>query len=283
MQYKNIVRLIPLMLIFLYACQAKKDTTEITMKWKNNQPYSYSNIADVQTEMSIMGSKQSIEVETEMYSTMRLLQTDGKQHTIKLTYDSIHSVTSNPQINTEVLETTNDMNFIKGQSVTLHLREGKVVHVENADSLWMPLKDSVQQTIIKELYSPENLNGSLSTYFHFYPNKPVSIGESWTNKLSMKISSLKISLTFVYKLQSVKDGIAEISFTATSDDKGKMEMNGIEIPVTFKGEQTGTYLVKLEDGVLQSGTAVSNFDMSIQMAGMELPMKMTAKNEVKIR
>ncbi len=281
MHRKHIIRIIPVLLIFLYSCQSNKNAIEISMKWVKDQPYSYSNIADIETEMNMMGTRQSIEVKTSMYNTLKMLQTDGKQHTVEFKYDSIANVSTllNGKPNETAAE--NDMSFINGQSITMQIRDGKIVQVEQNDSLFASIKDSLQKQIVNELFSAENLNGTLSMYFNLYPEKPVSIGESWTNKLEMKVSSLKLSMKFNYTLKSINEGIAEISFTATSDDKGKMEMNGVEIPVSFKGQQNGTYFVKLDEGVLQSGSASSDFDMSISMAGMELPMKMKAKNEVK--
>ncbi|HRN92929.1 MAG TPA: DUF6263 family protein [Ferruginibacter sp.] len=281
MHRKHTLSLLAFLLIFVYSCQTKKDTVDLSMKWVKDQPYSYNNIADIATEMNIMGSKQSIEVKTSMYNTLKLLQTNGKEHTVQFTYDSIRNTSSVLNNNPEATNAENEMSFMEGKSVTVLLREGKIVQVDHADSLFAPLQDSLQKKIVSELFSADNMNGSFAMYFNFYPGKPVSVGDQWTSKVNMKVSSLKLSMKFNYTLQSVKDGLAEIAFTATSDDQGKMELNGVEIPVTFKGNQSGTYLVKLDDGTLKNANSVCEFDMTINMAGMELPMTMKVKNEVK--
>jgi hypothetical protein len=103
--------------------------------------------------------------------------------------------------------------------------------------------------VLKQMFGKEQLNSLFGMIFQVYPDKPVSIGESWLKESSMNLSGLDMKMNVTYKLSSVTNGIATVAMDGTLNGKGNM-MEKIEM--AMDGKYTGDIEIKLSDGYMKS-------------------------------
>jgi len=173
-----------------------------------------------------------------------------------------------------------DVSGVKGKSFDMVLSPlGSEVDVSGAEALTF--------TIATET---SNLSSGFKLFFPDLPGKPVKIGDTWpaTAVTEEKTGSVtvKVDLQYVHTLEGFEsvDGMecARISSQVTGTVTGAGNQMGQDL--TFSGTTKGKdlWFFAVKEGIFVKTTSESTAEMSIDVAGMTIPMTQTSKSEVKL-
>lgn len=150
---------------------------------------------------------------------------------------------------------------------------GKVLDLEGFEGIIdkviedLKIPDSPQRNqIIKGLqnqFGDEAMRSSFEQITSFYPEKPVKIGDSWHNSLTLDVG-FPMVIESDYTLVSSDSGIADInviSAISSNPNSEGIDMGAFSLIYDIKGDQSGT--IKMDE---QSGLPLSS-DMRQQFSG----------------
>jgi hypothetical protein len=114
--------------------------------------------------------------------------------------------------------------------------------------------------------------------FKIYPNKILRVGDEWTQNVPIS-SDIKSNTVNTYKLKSVKNGIATISYRADIDlDEQPLTMQGYSFLASLKGEQFGECEIEINSGMLIKSESDLKINGKLQIMGSEVPVEIKTKN-----
>ncbi len=194
----------------------------------------------------------------------------------KMTYDShVKDTTGNELI--KAYGGTLSKIMEKKIFVTLSPK-GKVVEIKGLKEAFESLENTANpaaQKLIESTFDEKKLTSNFESSYHIFPDKPVQIGDTWSQKSSME-SMFPIDITTGYKLQEVKNGIARIAasgdFTMKKDD---YETAGMKMKIDFSGTYTGTYDLDVSTGISTTSNVSMPMKGTMEVMGMELPVTVT--------
>lgn len=94
---------------------------------------------------------------------------------------------------------------------------------------------------------------------------------------------LNITVSAIFKLESIKNSIANISTTATIDIKDQpITIEKTNLTANITGKQTGVVKINIYSGLLEESKSELNLKGAMQVVGREIPFKMKAKNTVRL-
>lgn len=133
----------------------------------------------------------------------------------------------------------------------------------------------------------------VKTTFPRLPDKPVKIGDTWSDTLVMDIpqgnSVLKSENNFTYKLieETKKDGFdcLKIEMTGTSRLSGDFEQEGMLLSIEREETSTGTLYFAYKEGMLISieSESIGEGIIIVPSVGMEIPETITSKGSLTVR
>ena len=205
------------------------------------------------------------------YSSIKLKQTSPLG---PIEYDS-----SNPS--GEMNPVTKVFDSMVGQEMTVILTpKGTIKSIKGLDELSSkiidsagtpegPDRDIIQQTI-KENFGDEAMQGMLGNVTGNLPGKPVSIGETWTNKT---VISEKMPMIIVQTntLKEVKDGKAIITTTGMikpNPDGETLVMGPMSMSMDLTGDMHGTLELDIETGLTVGGNLKQEITGKLTMGGI---------------
>lgn len=160
--------------------------------------------------------------------------------------------------------------------VTTYLPNATVVSTEGMDMILaeMAEKNNVDPKQLESL--SQNMNQNVNSYIVAFPDKPLSIGDTWTKEATQNNQGMGVISTNTYTLTDVKDGIAyvELSGVLTVDTKGLEELGMSAEDMTMSGTQTGTLEVDVATGWTNNGTINQKMSTQMQMMGMSMTSDM---------
>jgi len=123
----------------------------------------------------------------------------------------------------------------------------------NPDTLATQIDTLMGNADMGDMSDPSVFVDPIMSAFRFYPDTPVSVGESWETDTELSMG-LPFDVTTTYTLDGVTDAQATIDFVVELDTNGStIELGqGIEADAFLSGTQSGTLTVDLESGLLQS-------------------------------
>ena len=139
------------------------------------------------------------------------------------------------------------------------------------------------------MVSADMLIDPILSQFQFYPEDPMSVGDSWTADTEMNVG-IPFSVVSVYTLTSVDDGLATLDVTIEMDSEGApMELGpGATAEAFLTGSQTGTMTVDLQSGLMmtyEQGGSISGFAEFTapgQNEVMEIDMAIDSENTYRV-
>ena len=102
-------------------------------------------------------------------------------------------------------------------------------------------RDQAAQTL-KNQYGDEAMKRSLGSMFWQYPERPLSVGESWTNETRVSVG-FPMTVVGTYTLTGRKNGQATLAVHATvapNREAPPQELQGMKLRYELAGEQDGT-------------------------------------------
>ncbi len=236
----------------------------------------YQGKAEEGQVMEVQGQSMDTQTATTSTFTFKAKGPKDKNFLLGVTVDDMAmSMTSSAQG-----DMSPDMSGLKGKSFDMVLSPlGSEVDVSGAEALTF--------TIATET---SNLSSGFKLFFPDLPGKPVKIGDTWpaTAGTEEKTGSVtvKVDLQYVHTLEGFEsvDGMecARISSQVTGTVTGAGNQMGQEL--TFSGTTKGkdVWFFAVKEGIFVKTTTESTAEMSIDVAGMTIPMTQTSKSEVKL-
>lgn len=266
---------------FLTACNSSKSGEPVTLKFNLEKGKSYEYEMDVNMENEVQGQKMKSNMEFDYL--IEVIDDQGGVKTVKSTYQRVKMEMDMPNakidIDTDKPQDTTTMDgnplnmmspmfyAIKGKSFTMKVdAEGKVTEVNGIQEMQEAMLNGLNvdeeareqfEIGFKSQFNEENLKQSFSQAFNIFPNKPVKVGDSWNKEMTMGGGAMKMNTT--YTVKSISGNKVTLDASSTFDMMGS------------KGNQTGTFVVNANTGLVTKGEYTQTFDG---------PMKMTSKGEI---
>lgn len=157
---------------------------------------------------------------------------------------------------------------------------GRILNLGGVDDLLnkmieaMGLPENPEKEIVirdlKRQFGEDALKQSIEQATGFYPEKPVGLGESWTNEINLS-SGFPMQIISNYTLKSRQDGQATIDFTSQikSDSSiGSMKMGPLTMVYNITGSQTGAILADEATGLPLSSKSKLQFSGTVTVSGV---------------
>jgi hypothetical protein len=300
--------LVLLMALPLLACGSKeKHTLEFNLN--KGEVYSYTMQSDVSTTQSMMGQEMTTGIKMNAKTHYDVTDVQGDVYSLNMFYDAMRMEmntdmgamggTQNIVIDSETAAETvtpdNPGAIFKAMtkvpfSITI-TKKGEVKSAEGFESMTEEMiaamgEDMDAQSMaeaqanLTEQFNSDAVKAAIEQMASYFPENPVSIGESWNKTTSIKSGQFTFNLDMKYTLQSIEDNIAVLKMDGTlnvPEESAKLDMQGMEATLTLSGTQTGTMNVDMNTGWTTQMDAVQDLTGNIGVMGMAIPMTMTSK------
>lgn len=170
-------------------------------------------------------------------------------------------------------------------------KTGETESVKGMDKLYEAMLSSLDESIpaaqkqqltgiFEAQYSDKSLSQLFAQYSGNFPDKPVSIGDSWSQKRAATMANFAVTINTKTTLKSVDGNVAtlDIEGSISSPEEAVMEMNGIKIKVSLNGDVKGVTKVNKDTGWMISSEIKQNLAGEIEATGMKIPLTLTIDN-----
>ena len=163
---------------------------------------------------------------------------------------------------------------------------GKVKSVSGYKELLQSIKDSMQQYLgpggsagMDGLMSDKQISDVFQQLFAGLPQKPVSVGESWTADFEMENNGIGMKVSNTYKLVEVleKENVAVIDVKGKISSAGNKKINndGLEMTMELTGTSEGRIEVDMTTGMTRSGKVTQDMNVTVESKQTgKMPMTM---------
>lgn len=246
------------------------DEIELKLNLTKGKKYDMKMVMNSNAEMNMMGQAVNTVNNIEMgmdYEVMDVLangnflvrttykktKMDGETMGMKYEYDSETGKATGMQGE----QMSKSMKKMIGQYTELEMDKfGKVIKATNSDTTSKKSKGGI-----------ENFS------FAVFPDKKVKVGDTWESNVEQNMEGTIMVIKSKYKLNSVTDGIADISIDGVVEIKP-----GAEGKVS--GTQKGTAKIEVATGIGKEVVIDQDIEMEMNDMGMKMPVKM--KNKITI-
>lgn len=268
-------------LMTLVSCGGGKsgETVDLKLNFKPGDKYLYAT--QINQNINTMGTTMQQLIGMDMI--YEVTASEGNHKKLSITYDHVQMKTTTPMGGMEYDsrdKTKGDgmlgfMDSLIGKSFSITIApDGNIVKVENLGNLMtsLPGEPGVKEQLQKQ-FSDTAIRQMMQNSFDMYPGKPVKVGESWTKKSTMGVSSFSINMQNTYTLKAVNDGKAVVSVSSIMTlPATEMSQAGVPIKMEMNGKQEGTMDVDIASGQILSGKTHQTINGKINAAGQEMPM-----------
>ena len=134
---------------------------------------------------------------------------------------------------------------------------------------------------LKSVMNDEMLKGLIEQSFKIFPDKKVSVGDSWNAKMEMK-SIMDMNVESTYTLKKVENGIATLDIKSKITSSGSEKMiQGTKVEMSVNGMQTGTMDVEVASGMTMKSSIVQKIDSKMKAQGQEIPISVNGTTTIK--
>jgi len=273
---------------------------DLKLKLKKGQKFGLKMVANQKMAQTMMGQEQKMKQMTAMGMSFEVLDVDDNQNmSIKTTYLTIHTKTEGPMGVLEYDSTkppqpaaNNPMSAMQaamlGQSFVMKLTpKGEILNIKGMDEMIAKMIDKMttdeakkqqMKEMMKNFINEDKMKEISGTMVAVLPPKPVGIGDSWTNKISVPIG-FPMEIDTTNTLTDHKEGIITIGTNAvikTGDDAKPTEMGPMKMTMKMKGTQKGTIQIDSATGWIVRSKADANFTGEFKTEPNEqMPQPMT--------
>ncbi len=294
------INILTFFILFSLSCFAQK--TKLSLNLKKGQEYKQNLDSKVTIEQDVNGMTINIGMDIMGDMSYVVDKVNGDSYDLSVKYNSLTMGMKMPQgamkFSSEKIDVNDMFSTILGEMVgkTFYitmLKNGKITEVRNSEVLFESVYDklpNVPEAQLKQMksqlsqaYGKDALKGNLEMVTSIFPDKPVSIGDSWNITTNMKSGfSALMTSTFKYLEEGVDyyliGGDSEIQ---TEDTGDYIENNGMKMKYVLSGKLTSKIKIDKESGwivdakINQELKGKTNIQGNAQMPnGMSIPMVM---------
>lgn len=278
-----------LLTITIISCNKPK--TELKLNLQKDQGFLMTYQADMKMSQKLMGMSIDMIMNMNMDLEFKTIDIDNDNNFLmKVTYQSMsykmkaQGQTLELGTDTSINDTKYDNIFqnLKGKSFNMKMnKSGKIIEVKGIDSLMQSLYlnsslDSSKYKEFKDLFNKnfgeESIKNNFGSFFGIYPEKPVSIGEKWSNKNTV-VAFFALTIENNYTLTDNKDNLYLIDIQSVMKTDAKnagMKISGMDMKFNMKGTQTGLLKIDQKTGWISDSEIKQkiNGDALISKPGM---------------
>lgn len=281
----------------VYSADEKLD---LKLNLKKGRKFGLKMVTDQKMSQTMMGQQQKMNQMTAMGMSFEVLAVDDNGNmSIKTTYQTIHTRMEGPMGVMEYDSTKppqpgaeNPMSAMYkamlGQSFVMKLSpKGEILEIKGIDEMiakmiekMAPNEATKQQMkgMMKSFINEDKMKETSGTMVAALPQKPVGIGDSWTNKISVAIG-FPMEIDTTNTLTDHKKGIITIQTNAnieTGDDAKPTAMGPMKMTMKMKGAQKGTIQIDAATGWIVRSKMDINFTGEFKTEPNEqMPQPMT--------
>ena len=282
---------------------AKADKISLQYNLAKGSIYKINTVADQVIDQTIMGQTQTIKNHIEGLMVFQVQSIDGSAISLESWYEKLKMVMETPmgkqEMDSEHSDNGNPASAMFAKMINKHFTlkmttKGEITEV-NSDKLLDEMvagmdeqQGATSKEMMKQYVGKDALKSSMEMMTRCFPENPVSVGDSWTNKSEVALMSADIVMN--WKLAESKAGVSVMEGTGTMKTKENnpfTKMNGYPMKFDITGDQQIQSKVDEKTGWVIESTTSSEIngkaivDASAQGAGtMEIPMKIISKTIV---
>jgi len=161
------------------------------------------------------------------------------------------------------------------------------------DSLAAVEQDSTQAQVLRRMMGPDAVRQQLNLSFGVYPDRPVSVGDTWTDESAVRLG-VPMQIKATYTLDSIRSTQAVIDARmdlSPVEGDSTIQMGGMSMKMNLTGDMEGKILLDVPSGLPSestlrmemSGTGTVERGPATQGSSMEMELKSEGTIERKIR
>ena len=280
-----------LLVVLLFSLSSTAQQYDLRLNLSKGQHYTQSMVMNLNMAQSIAGQDVTIAsaMQFDFDQTIKSISKNGDfvieseySHIIidvdlmgqKMFYDSrVRDTSGSDMANTyaKIFEKVIGRKF----TVTISPK-GKVMEVKGLKEIMASLEkassEPAAKKLIGETFDEKKLISNYESAYKIFPDNPVKIGDSWTQKRSVE-SIFPIELNAGYTLKEVNNGIAKIvatgDFNMKNDD---VEANGIKMKTDLAGNYDGVYQMDINTGMSNTAAISMPIKGTMEVMGLEFPV-----------
>lgn len=294
------------LLAFLFVLiSAHTQTTELCLNLKKGREYQQSTEANMTIVQELEGETMEILMVLKGKMTYKVTAVFENEYEMDVSYNSLSLSMKMPQGSVEFdsNEPEEDDVFSKimskmiGESFQITMtRTGKVKEVRNIDEMIESIFKSFKELSPSEVrqlkaqlmksYGEKAFRGNIEMVSAIYPDKPVSIGESWIVKTKLEsgmLADVKSNYTFEAN-EADHNLIRGVSEIETLDKDSFIEVDGMSVRYDLKGEMFSEIKVNKSTGWIVEAKISQHIYGSASLkdspqipGGMEVPMQIDSQ------
>ena len=278
--------LVALFVLLIAGCAAKKQfwgdlKTGLILKYQmpKDQVMKYQITSEMKQNLEVMGNVMENLISTSYSFTSKSKGKKGKNNLLEITVDSMKMNVNSPQG-----DFSPDLSSVAGKSFDMTLSTiGKELDLSSAEAIKYNMGPEGERSIVSDF----------KTIFPDLADKPVKVGDTWTTKDTIDITtnSMDLKMTFetVNTLADFEtlDGMECIKVTAkaTGVMEGEGEQGGADMFFEGDIESVDTWYFAYKEGIFVKSNSEGKTDATISVSGpqnMTIPMTMDVKFETKL-
>jgi hypothetical protein len=272
-----------LALFLVISCKEKGksgtgDAYTLKMVLAKGDTFSHDMDMTMKMGMEVKGRKMDMNMGFRGITTFKVIDVTDEFKEMSMTYSAM-------QMTADIagMEDANDMlanndagRKLNGKSIKMKLNnKNEIIDVQGMDELMLDdSMDAATQEQIKKMLSKDQMNSIFGLAFQMYPDKPVTVGESWEKITDVNVAGINMKTKNTFTLNSVKDGIANLKVEGKLDGKGNMQQGETNMEMEVNGKQDGTIDINLADGLVVGSAVVLDANAGLKMMGQSVPMKL---------
>lgn len=279
----------------------------LQLRLDEGRTYVLETTMDQTMTMGIRGQSMDME-QTQTMSYRYEVQEVAEDGTISLDYTMtrVQGKTSMPAMGQSMSYDTADttsqgqaaqmnhrMRAMTGHPVTARLSpNGSVQAVTGVEALFDSLtaaqEDSMQVRLMRRMLGPEGVRQQLNLAFNIYPDRPVTVGDTWSTQSSIRVG-VPMQVEATYTLDSLASETAfldtQMELKSGGEDE-QMQMGGMAMDLDLNGSMDGTIRLDLPSGLPTESTMEVDVsgEGSVQggqsAQGMSMQMDLESKGTV---
>ncbi len=183
---------------------------------------------------------------------------------------------------------------LAGQSIGMQISaQGQILRIEGVEAILTRMIESLDmpqgpdrqelEERIKAQFGKEALLESFGNIMAIYPLHPVSVGESWTRRLSIN-QGLPMIFQNRWTLRQRHDGVALLDLVSQVEPNREgdaVEMAGMKLRYDMRGQQQGSIELQESSGWILRGSMALDFQGEVKVEGSDMQWPMSVKSSVR--
>ncbi|MHC5061845.1 MAG: DUF6263 family protein [Planctomycetota bacterium] len=286
--------------IFVSDGYSAKKKYDLKLNLKKGQKLGMKIVNDQKISQTVMGQQQKMNQMMAMGISFEVLAVDSEGNmSTKTTYQTIHVKMEGPmgvmEYDSAKPEETESANPISamykamlGQSIVMKMTpKGEILAIENLEEMITKMADQMaaddakkqqMREMMKSFINEDKMKEMGGAMTAALPQQLVSVGESWTNQISIPVG-FPMEMDTTNTLTECKGGIFTIQTEARiepGDQAKPIEMGGVKMSMRIQGQQNGTSQLDEATGWMVRSKADMKFSGEVKVEGNEqMPQGMT--------